>query len=184
MKDAPNTVPVVSIVGKGDSGKTTFSRSSSRAHLARRSRGDRQAPRARLRHRHARQGLVAPRQGRSGDTMVSSPEKFSLIRETERELTLPELARVAYDTAATSCSPRATSAKASIASIVESLCARAWRSTEQPSAGVRGDVRARDRRRGAVEVRFRRPRPASGSTTLRLVADLDRRTRFSLGGER
>jgi molybdopterin-guanine dinucleotide biosynthesis protein B len=39
--------------------------------------------------RHARAGAVA--------TMVSSPEKFSLIREVERELTLAELAAIAAE---------------------------------------------------------------------------------------
>jgi molybdopterin-guanine dinucleotide biosynthesis adapter protein len=99
MTDAPNTVPVVSIVGKGDSGKTTFLEKLIRELASRDVRI------ATVKHhvhdyeidvpgkdswRHARAGAVT--------TMVSSPEKFSLIRSTEREMTLPELARVAFDT--------------------------------------------------------------------------------------
>jgi len=96
MHEAPNTVPVVSIVGKGDSGKTTFLEKLIRELTA---RGWRVATVKHHVHdyeidtpgkdswRHARAGASA--------TMVSSPTKFSLIREVERELTLPELAEQA-----------------------------------------------------------------------------------------
>ncbi len=98
MHEAPNAVPVVSIVGKGDSGKTTFLEKLIRELT---SRGVRVATVKHHVHdydidvpgkdswRHARAGAVA--------TMVSSPEKFALISRVERELTLPELARVARD---------------------------------------------------------------------------------------
>lgn len=98
MTDAPVTVPVVSIVGKGDSGKTTFLEKLI-AELA--SRGYRVATVKHHVHdydidvpgkdswRHARAGAVT--------TMVSSPDKFSLIRQVEREFTLPELARIAAE---------------------------------------------------------------------------------------
>ena len=98
MHEAPDVVPVVSIVGKGDSGKTTFLEKLIR-ELA--SRGVRVATVKHHIHdydidvpgkdswRHARAGAVA--------TMVSSPKKFSLIRAVEREYTLPELARFASD---------------------------------------------------------------------------------------
>jgi molybdopterin-guanine dinucleotide biosynthesis adapter protein len=98
MHDAPHVVPVVSIVGKGDSGKTTFLEKLIR-ELS--SRGVRVATVKHHVHdydidvpgkdswRHARAGAVA--------TMVSSPEKFALISQVERELTLPELARIARD---------------------------------------------------------------------------------------
>lgn len=98
MSEAPHTVPVVSVVGKGDSGKTTFLEKLIRELAA---RGWRIATVKHHVHdydidvpgkdswRHARAGAVT--------TMVSSPEKFALIREVERELTLPELARVAAE---------------------------------------------------------------------------------------
>ncbi len=98
MNDAPHTVPVVSVVGKGDSGKTTFLEKLIR-ELS--SRGVRVATVKHHVHdyeidvpgkdswRHARAGAVT--------TMVSSPDKFALIRQVEQELTLPELARIAGD---------------------------------------------------------------------------------------
>jgi molybdopterin-guanine dinucleotide biosynthesis protein B len=98
MAHAPNEVPVVSIVGKGDSGKTTFLEKLIR-ELA--SRGVRVATVKHHVHdydidvpgkdswRHAKAGAVA--------TMVSSPEKFSLIRHVDTEFTLPDLARIAHD---------------------------------------------------------------------------------------
>jgi len=101
MPEAPSTVPVVSIVGKGDSGKTTFLEKLIR-ELS--SRGVRVATVKHHVHdydidvpgkdswRHARAGAVA--------TMVSSPEKFALISQVEREFTLPELARIASDSGA------------------------------------------------------------------------------------
>lgn len=93
-----NDIPVVSIVGKGDSGKTTFIEKLLRELSG---RGWRIATVKHHVHdfdidtpgkdswRHARAGAHA--------TMVSSPTKFSLISEVEREMTLPELARVAAD---------------------------------------------------------------------------------------
>ncbi len=98
MTDTPNTVPVVSVVGKGDSGKTTFLEKLI-SELT-----DRGVRVATVKHhihdydidvpgkdsyRHARAGAVA--------TMVSSPEKFALIHEVQRELTIDEIARVAAD---------------------------------------------------------------------------------------
>ncbi|MDZ4168574.1 MAG: molybdopterin-guanine dinucleotide biosynthesis protein B [Coriobacteriia bacterium] len=91
-------IPVVSIVGKGDSGKTTFLEKLIR-ELVTRGYGV-----ATVKHhvhdydidtpgkdswRHARAGAVT--------TMVSSPAKFSMVTAVERELTLPELARLAAD---------------------------------------------------------------------------------------
>ena len=91
-------IPVVSIVGKGDSGKTTFLEKLI-AEFA--SRGFKVATVKHHVHdydidvpgkdswRHARAGAVA--------TMVSSPDKFALIRQVERELTLPQIAGIAAD---------------------------------------------------------------------------------------
>lgn len=101
MTDTPIAVPVVSIVGKGDSGKTTFLEKLIR-ELS--SRGVRVATVKHHVHdydidvpgkdswRHARAGAVT--------TMVSSPDKFSVISRVEREMTLGDLARVATDSGA------------------------------------------------------------------------------------
>lgn len=98
MTETARTVPVVSVVGKGDSGKTTFLEKLIR-ELS--SRGRRVATVKHHVHdydidvpgkdswRHARAGAVT--------TMVSSAEKFALIRQVEREFTLPELARIAAE---------------------------------------------------------------------------------------
>lgn len=95
------SIPVVSIVGKGDSGKTTF------LEKLIRELSDRGVGVATVKHhvhdydidvpgkdswRHARAGAVT--------TMVSSPDKFSLIARMEREYSLPELARIAEDSGA------------------------------------------------------------------------------------
>ena len=96
MTHTPSTVPVVSVVGKGDSGKTTFLEKLIRELTAR------GVSVATVKHhvhdydidtpgkdswRHARAGAVT--------TMVSSPEKFALIREVSVEPTLPEIAQIA-----------------------------------------------------------------------------------------
>jgi molybdopterin-guanine dinucleotide biosynthesis protein B len=97
----PHTVPVVSIVGKGDSGKTTFLEKLIRVLAG---RGVKVATVKHHVHdydidvpgkdswRHARAGAAV--------TMVSSPDKFSLVSKVERELTLAELAGVAADSGA------------------------------------------------------------------------------------
>lgn len=91
-------VPAIAVVGKGDSGKTTFIEKLIRALTE---SGIRVATVKHHVHdyeidvpgkdswRHARAGAVT--------TMVSSPEKFSLIREVDRELTLDELAEFAAE---------------------------------------------------------------------------------------
>ena len=91
-------VPVVSVVGKGDSGKTTFLEKLI-GELA--SRGVRVATVKHHVHdfdidvpgkdswRHARAGAVA--------TMVSSPHKFSLIREVDGEVGLDDIATLAAE---------------------------------------------------------------------------------------
>jgi molybdopterin-guanine dinucleotide biosynthesis adapter protein len=96
MADAPQTVPIVSVVGKGDSGKTTFLEKLIR-ELS--SRGVRVATVKHHIHdydidvpgkdsyRHARAGAFA--------TMVSSPEKFALIHDVEAEKPLDDIAAVA-----------------------------------------------------------------------------------------
>jgi len=98
MTDTPNTVPVVSVVGKSDSGKTTFIEKLIRELT---SRGVRVAS---VKHHVHDYDIDIPgkdswRHGRAGSvvTMVSSPEKFALIREVEEEVPLPVIARIAYD---------------------------------------------------------------------------------------
>jgi len=98
MTHTPSTVPVVSVVGKGDSGKTTFLEKLIRELTT---RGVRVATVKHHVHdydidtpgkdswRHARAGAVA--------TMVSSPEKFALIREVQDEPTLADIARIAAE---------------------------------------------------------------------------------------
>jgi len=94
-------VPIVSVVGKGDSGKTTF------LEKLIRDLADRGIRVATVKHhihdydidvpgkdsyRHSRAGAFA--------TMVSSPEKFALIHEVAEEMPLDTIARVAHDTGA------------------------------------------------------------------------------------
>jgi len=95
------SVPIVSIVGKGDSGKTTFLEKLIRELT---SRGVRVATVKHHVHdydidvpgkdswRHARAGAVT--------TMVSSPDKFSLIQKMDKEHPLEELARIATNSGA------------------------------------------------------------------------------------
>lgn len=98
MTNEPTAVPVVSVVGKSDSGKTTFLEKLI-GELA--GRGVRVATVKHHVHdydidvpgkdswRHARAGAVT--------TMVSSPDKFALIREVAIEPTIPELAAIAAE---------------------------------------------------------------------------------------
>jgi molybdopterin-guanine dinucleotide biosynthesis adapter protein len=101
MTAAPNTVPIVSVVGKGDSGKTTFLEKLIRELT------DRGVRVATVKHhihdyeidvpgkdsyRHARAGAFA--------TMVSSPEKFALIHDVEQEMTIDAIAMIAAGTGA------------------------------------------------------------------------------------
>lgn len=96
---AQHSIPVVSIVGKGDSGKTTFLEKLIR-ELS--SRGVRVATVKHHVHdydidtpgkdswRHARAGAVT--------TMVSSPEKFSVVQAVESEFSLEYIAVIAANT--------------------------------------------------------------------------------------
>ena len=101
MTAAPSSVPIVSVVGKGDSGKTTFLEKLIR-ELA-----DRGVRVATVKHhihdydidvpgkdsyRHARAGAFA--------TMVSSPEKFALIHDVEQEIPLDHIAVIAFSAGA------------------------------------------------------------------------------------
>jgi molybdopterin-guanine dinucleotide biosynthesis protein B len=96
MHDAPTTVPVVSIVGKGDSGKTTFLEKLIRELTA---RGFRVATVKHHVHdfdidvpgkdswRHAQAGAAV--------TLVSSPDKLGMVRRMDHEATLDELLELA-----------------------------------------------------------------------------------------
>jgi molybdopterin-guanine dinucleotide biosynthesis protein B len=101
MANAPRTVPIVSVVGKGDSGKTTF------LEKLIRELSDRGIRVATVKHhihdydidvpgkdsyRHARAGAFA--------TMVSSPEKFALIHDVEAEKPLDDIAVAAAEVGA------------------------------------------------------------------------------------
>lgn len=91
-------VPVIAFVGKGDSGKTTFVEKVIRELVA---SGVRVATVKHHVHdyeidvpgkdswRHARAGATT--------TMVSSPDKFSMIQKVDRERSLAELAQFAAD---------------------------------------------------------------------------------------
>lgn len=91
-------IPVVSIVGKSDSGKTTLLEGVVRVLAA---RGWRVATVKHHKHavevdqpgkdswRHARAGAVT--------TMISSPAQFVVVREVDRERTLDELVEAAGD---------------------------------------------------------------------------------------
>lgn len=98
MSDNPTTVPVVSIVGKADSGKTTFLE---KLIVELTDRGVRVATVKHYHHdydtdipgkdswRHAQAGSVL--------AMVSSPAKLSLVQKVEREMTIPALAAIAFN---------------------------------------------------------------------------------------
>jgi len=91
-------LPIVSVVGKSDSGKTTLLEGLIRTLVARGRRVatvkhhvhdfDIDVP-GKDSYRHARAGAQV--------TMISSPEKFGLIREVDRELDIDEIAREAGD---------------------------------------------------------------------------------------
>ncbi len=92
------TIPIVSVVGKSDSGKTTVLEELIRLLVA---RGVRVATVKHHVHgldvdvpgkdswRHARAGAVV--------SMVSSPDRFAVVRTVDRERTLDELAQEASD---------------------------------------------------------------------------------------
>ena len=96
MAENPNTVPIVSIVGRADSGKTTFLEKLI-AELA--GRGVRVATVKHHLHDYETDvpGKDSWRHAQAGSAvaMVSSPEKLSLVQKVEREMTLPELAAIA-----------------------------------------------------------------------------------------
>jgi len=101
MNHTCNDFPVVCVVGKGDSGKTTFLEKLI-SELTR--RGVRVAT---VKHHVHDYDIDTPgkdswRHGRAGavTTMVSSPSKFSLVRQVAEELPLDAIARVACDTGA------------------------------------------------------------------------------------
>lgn len=98
MDDTCKDFPVICIVGKGDSGKTTFLEKLI-AELTRRG-----VKVATVKHHVHDYDIDTPgkdswRHGRAGavTTMVSSPSKFSLVREVAEELPLDSIARVACD---------------------------------------------------------------------------------------
>ena len=98
MSDHPSAVPVVSIVGAADAGKTTFLEKLIRELT---DRGVRVATVKQHRHdcdtdvagkdswRHAQAGAAV--------AMVSSPSKLSMVQRVQREATLAELAVLAFD---------------------------------------------------------------------------------------
>jgi molybdopterin-guanine dinucleotide biosynthesis adapter protein len=99
VNSKPKVVPVVSIVGKSDSGKTTFLETLIGELVG---RGVRVAT---AKHHFHNSDVDIPgkdswRHARAGASvaMVSSPEKFLSVQKVEHEMTLVELARVAADT--------------------------------------------------------------------------------------
>jgi molybdopterin-guanine dinucleotide biosynthesis protein B len=101
MAIAPKAAPIVSVVGKGDSGKTTFlekliaelsGRGVSVATVKHHIHDyDIDVP-GKDSYRHARAGAMA--------TMVSSPDKFALIHNVKEEKPLDDIARIAADAGA------------------------------------------------------------------------------------
>ena len=101
MSDSATTVPIVSIVGAGGSGKTTFLEKLI-AELSR--RGVRVATVKHHLHdfdidvpgkdswRHAQAGAVV--------SMISSPEKLSVVQKVDEEMPLVSLAMIAHDAGA------------------------------------------------------------------------------------
>jgi molybdopterin-guanine dinucleotide biosynthesis protein B len=98
MSVDPRTVPIVSIVGRSGSGKTTFLVKLI-AELS--GRGVRVATAKHVVHHHEAdvEGKDSWRHAEAGSVvaMVSSPEKLSFVQKVRHELTLPELARIAFD---------------------------------------------------------------------------------------
>lgn len=93
-----HSLPIVSLVGKSDTGKTTFLEKLVAEMV---SRGWRVAT---VKHHVHDFDIDVPgkdswRHGQAGavTTMVSSPDKFALMRKVEQELTLDELAEQAGD---------------------------------------------------------------------------------------
>ena len=98
MSDSPNAVPVVSIVGKSNTGKTTFLEKLIRELTE---RGVRVATVKHYQHdydtdipgkdswRHAQAGSVV--------AMVSSPAKLSLVQKLDEEMSLAALAMIAFN---------------------------------------------------------------------------------------
>jgi molybdopterin-guanine dinucleotide biosynthesis protein B len=91
-------VPVVSVVGRADAGKTTFLEKLV-AELSR--RGVRVATVKHHVHDHETDvpGKDSWRHAQAGSVvaMVSSPRRLSLVQKLEREMTLSELASIAHD---------------------------------------------------------------------------------------
>jgi molybdopterin-guanine dinucleotide biosynthesis protein MobB len=101
MTDSSTAVPVVSIVGKADSGKTTFLEKLIRELSG---RGVRVATAKHHLYDHQTDipGKDSWRHAQAGSmvAMVSSPRKLSLVQQVVREMTLGELAAIACNAGA------------------------------------------------------------------------------------